>query len=184
MCGFGNISARLVWVGPSGIYHQVCYRGVGFGIYINIGGGQKEVIPLHTVKWHAVQFYSDMAPVNQGVGFCRIRGQTREGVGAVNPPGSDPLIIHLGGTSLLDPCEKDTVDAARNLTSQERVNLTLSAQVWNMRVLTGFDYVFFSFAACSSVDSLRKASPSAWGRSTARVVHPGSEAGVFRRRCF
>ncbi|KAL5481951.1 hypothetical protein EMCRGX_G022227 [Ephydatia muelleri] len=33
-----------------------------------------------------------------------------------------------GGTSLLDPCEKETVDAASSLTPQERVNLTLSAQ--------------------------------------------------------
>ena len=31
-------------------------------------GGQKLKSSLRTVKWHAVQFYSDMACVNQGVG--------------------------------------------------------------------------------------------------------------------
>lgn len=34
-----------------------------------------------------------------------------------------------GGTGLFDPCEKGTVDAADNLTAQERANITLSAQV-------------------------------------------------------
>lgn len=34
-----------------------------------------------------------------------------------------------GGPGLCDPCEKDPVDAAANLTAQERANITLSAQV-------------------------------------------------------
>jgi len=34
-----------------------------------------------------------------------------------------------GGPGLLDPCEKDIVDAAGNLTLQQREDLTLAAQV-------------------------------------------------------
>lgn len=35
-----------------------------------------------------------------------------------------------GGMGLFDPCEKGPVDAAANLSAQERANITLSAQVW------------------------------------------------------
>lgn len=34
-----------------------------------------------------------------------------------------------GGPGLYDPCEKGAMDAATNLTAQERANITLSAQV-------------------------------------------------------
>ena len=40
-----------------------------------------------------------------------------------------------GGPGLYDPCEKDPVDAAANLTAQERANITLSAQVGYPTVL-------------------------------------------------
>ena len=35
----------------------------------------------------------------------------------------------LGGAGILDPCEKEPVDAADNLTAQQREDLTLAAQV-------------------------------------------------------
>ena len=35
----------------------------------------------------------------------------------------------LGGPGLLDPCEKDPVDAASGLSNQEREDITASAQV-------------------------------------------------------
>ena len=44
-------------------------QGVGFGIcIIKYRGLDKNKSSLCTIKWHAMQFYSDMACVNQGVG--------------------------------------------------------------------------------------------------------------------
>lgn len=40
-----------------------------------------------------------------------------------------PLSYVLGGSGLQDPCEKGLVDASACLSAQERVNITLSAQV-------------------------------------------------------
>ena len=42
---------------------------------------------------------------------------------------SPALYLVLGSTGLMDPCQKDTVDATSLLTVQERLDLTVSAQV-------------------------------------------------------
>lgn len=54
----------------------------------------------------------------------------------VHPPPHNLLLLlflfvclFTGGTGLQDPCEKGLVDASACLTAQERVNITLSAQV-------------------------------------------------------
>ncbi len=39
------------------------------------------------------------------------------------------LYVFVGGRGLQDPCEKGCVDAAAELTAQERADLTLTAQV-------------------------------------------------------
>lgn len=38
-------------------------------------------------------------------------------------------MLFIGGPGLLDPCEKDPVDAAFGLSNQEREDITASAQV-------------------------------------------------------
>lgn len=38
-------------------------------------------------------------------------------------------MLFTGGPGLLDPCEKDPVDAASGLSNQEREDITASAQV-------------------------------------------------------
>lgn len=51
----------------------------------------------------------------------------------------EPLFCGAGGTGLLDPCEKGTVDAAALMAAQERANITLSAQVcWSAVVAAGY----------------------------------------------
>ena len=48
--------------------------GGGFrDIKIYIGGRQKYKCLLSAIKWHALQFYSDMACVNKGVGAVNPR---------------------------------------------------------------------------------------------------------------
>ena len=39
------------------------------------------------------------------------------------------MCVGIGGRGLQDPCEKGCVDAAAELTAQERADLTLTAQV-------------------------------------------------------
>lgn len=46
-------------------------------------------------------------------------------------------MLLTGGPGLLDPCEKDPVDAASGLSNQEREDITASAQVLVYRFTNG-----------------------------------------------
>ena len=39
----------------------------------------------------------------------------------------------IGAPGILDPCEREKIDASSNLTSQQREDLTFSAQVCQLR---------------------------------------------------
>ena len=70
---------------------------MGFGIYLkNTGGGQKQKSSLCTVKWHAMQFYFDMAcvNVNKGVGLIKL-GANRWGGGGGGGGGGVPAVTHI-----------------------------------------------------------------------------------------
>lgn len=63
-------------------------------------------------------------------------------------PVSHYEVLVSGGSGLLDPCEKGGVDAASSLTAQERVDITVSAQVSpGHRVST--HVIFLFLLACS-----------------------------------
>jgi len=47
-----------------------------------------------------------------------------------------------GGVGILDPCEKDIVDAADNLMPQQREDLTLAAQVTCLLCFQGLSCKF------------------------------------------
>ena len=88
----------------------------------------------------------------------------------------------IGGSGLLDPCEKEGVDAASSLSAQERVDLTVSAQASHdhsltsahncsylshhhlpiLKFLSTFSSLYFDSCfplACSSFDCVQQTSP-------------------------
>ena len=60
---------------------------------------------------------------------CVASGLFLPGMIACIPSSSSCSILVLGGSGLLNPCEKGGMDAAGSLTAQERVDITVSAQV-------------------------------------------------------
>lgn len=145
------------------------------------------LVPVLTSQSQGMSFAGSWSVWHQDC-FCQVRLWVVGSEVTSSMYGSS-LIISLGGTSLLDPCEKETVDAASSLTPQERVNLTLSAQVWRERERERTGHVaFWMFVSCTAarfaIDSIREAPSRAWGWTAARVVYPGSKAWAIRRRRF
>ena len=76
-------------------------------------------------------------------------------------------MFQLGGSGLQDPCEKGLVDASACLSAQERVNITLSAQVrGHVTLPTGYAVnKAVSLLACSEADSIWEDSFGSGSRS-------------------